>query len=184
MFLELTIFCAVFLSAEGSYSWYDYPGFELWKFVNLGLFIAAALYLHHVFGKPVSEALKSRKEQIRAQLLRAQEERDAALAQLAAVEARLKGLEKEVSAIREKAEAEAKAESERIRLATEAEVAKLKESSRREIEMAGKSAAVELRRFAAQQSIRMAEEIIRRDIKPEDELRLMRLPEQSLGGNH
>jgi F0F1-type ATP synthase membrane subunit b/b' len=71
-----------------------------------------------------------------------------------------------------------------MRLATEAEVAKLKESARREIELAGKSAAVELRRFAAQQSIRMAEEIIRRDIKPEDELRLMRLPGQSLGGNH
>ena len=184
MFLVATSLSAIVVSAEGSYAWYDYPGFEVWKFVNLGIFIAAALYLHHIFGKPVSEALKSRKEQIRTQLLRAQEERDSALAQLKAVEARLNGLEKEVSAIREKAEEEAKAESERIRVATEAELSKLRESARREIELAGKAAAIELRRFAAQQSIRMAEEIIRRDIKPEDELRLMKLPEQSLGGNH
>ena len=184
MFLSVTALFALVASAEGSYSWYDYPGFELWKFVNLGIFIVAALYLHQIFGKPVSEALKGRREQIRTQLLRAEEERDAALSQLAAVEARLNGLEKEVNAIREKADAEARAESERIRLTTEAELSKLKESARREIELAGKSAAVELRRFAAQQSVRMAEEIIRHDIKPEDELRLMRLPEQSLGGNH
>jgi F-type H+-transporting ATPase subunit b len=170
------------LAFEGAESFWDYPGFELWKFVNLAIFVGAGIYLHRVFGRPISEALRSRKERIRSELKRAREERDHALQQLAEVESRLQGLDAEIAAIRERSAAEAEAEEARIRTATEFELSRLRESAQKEIESAGKAAATELRRFASEQSIQLAEEFIRREIGPEDEARLMRLRADSLGG--
>ena len=43
----------------------------------------------------------------------------------------------------------------------------------KDIENAGKAAKNELRRFTAEQSVRMAEELIKRDLRPEDDLRLI-----------
>ncbi len=48
------------------------------------------------------------------------------------------------------------------------EISKLREQARREIEGAAKAAKKELRRFAAQQSVELAEKVIRTDIRPED----------------
>ncbi len=170
------------LASEGDIQWWNYPGFELWKFFNLALFIAAALILHRVFGRKISEGLRTRRESIKAELIRAREERDDALKQLAEVEARLSGLDAEVEAIRQRSKSEAEAERERINQATESELAKLRESARREIEGAGKAAVTELRQFASKQSIQLAEELIRREIKPDDEERLIRLRVEGLGG--
>ena len=170
------------LAFEGA-PWWNYPGFEMWKFLNLGLFIAAGLILHRVFGRPISEALRARRESIKAELIRAREERDAALKQLAETEARLAGLNSEVEEIRAKARVEAEAERERIQQATELELQKLKESARREIESAGKVAMNELRIFASKQSLHIAEDLIRRDMKPEDEDRLIRMRVEELGGS-
>lgn len=164
--------------------WWNYPGLELWKFVNLFVFIAAALFLHHRFGQPIREALRSRSESIKRELQRAQEERDLALAKLAEVEARFKNLDDEVTAVRERARVEAEAEKERIRLATEAEIGKLREQSKREIESAGKAARMELRRFAAQESVRLAEQILEKEMRPEDDARLTNLNVKELGGAH
>ena len=170
------------VAAEGSTPWWDYPGFELWKFLNLAVFLVAAWYLHRVLGRPISEALRTRKETIKRELARAREERDSALKQLEKVETRLQGLQNEVAAIRQKARAEAQAESERMRVETEAELTRLRLNAQREIEMAGKAAVTELRKFAAELSVKRAEELIRSDINTEDELRLVRAGTRSLGG--
>jgi F-type H+-transporting ATPase subunit b len=169
------------LSLGASEPWWNYPGLELWKFVNLIIFIACALYLHRRFGRPIREALRSRSEGIRRDLLRAREERDQALAKLAEVEARFAGLDSEVAAIKERARAEASEEKERIRLSTEREVAKIREQAKREIESAGKAARQELRRFAAQESVRLAEQILAKEIGPEDDARLTALGIEELG---
>jgi F0F1-type ATP synthase membrane subunit b/b' len=114
--------------------------------------------------------------------MRAQEERNAAIAKLEEVEARLVRLDAEVASVREDAEREAAEERERIRLSTEEDARKLREQAQREIESAGKAARQELREFAAEQSVRLAEEMIRRDIKPEDDARLVSLRVEELGG--
>lgn len=177
------MYLSVLLMAfEGESSWLDYPGFELWKFFNLALFIAGVFILHRVFGRPISEGLRARRESIKAELIRARQERDEALKQLAEVEARLSNLDSEVEAIRQRSKSEAEAERERIKQATEVELAKLRESARREIEGAGKAAITELRQFASRQSVQLAEELIRREIRPEDEERLIRLRVEGLGG--
>jgi F0F1-type ATP synthase membrane subunit b/b' len=59
---------------------------------------------------------------------------------------------------------------------------KLREQAQREIESAGKVARQELRRQAAEESVRLAEEMIRRDIRPEDEARLIGEYVEELGG--
>lgn len=169
------------LSIEGGSVWWNYPGFELWKFVNLLVFVAAAIFLHQRFGKPLSEALRSRREAIKRELVKAQHERDQALAKLAEVEARLERLDSEVSTIRDRSKAEADAERARIERSTEAEMAKLRQQAQKEIEVAAKAASQELRRFAAQQSLSLAEETIRRDIRPEDDSRLIELNLEQLG---
>jgi F-type H+-transporting ATPase subunit b len=174
---------AMILSEGGEPHFWNYPGFELWKFLNLAVFIIAALILHRKFGKPVSQALKSRKERIKNELQRAREERDQALQQLAEVETRVKGLEKEIAAIRERSVEEAESEAARIRAATETELGRLRESAQREIESASKAAATELRRYASEQSIHLAEDVLRREMGPEDDARLLKLRVEGLGGN-
>lgn len=182
MFFAAVYIIAFFgISTDGQYSWWNYPGLELWKFVNLFLFIAAALYLHRRFGRPVREALRARSEGIKRELAKAREERDQALAKLAEVEARFERLDAEVSKVREKASAEAEAEKARIRSLTDLEISRMQEQAKREIESAGKAARLELRRFAAQESVRLAEEILEREIRPEDDVRLTSRSVDELG---
>ena len=161
--------------------WWDYPGLELWKFVNLALFAGGLIYVLTRKVK-LGEAFKTRRETIKQELAKAQQERDAALTKLKEVEDRLARLDSEVSTIREQSKQEAAEERERIAKSTEVEVARLSEQAKREIERAGKAAKHELRLYAAQASVRMAEEIIRREIKPEDDARLLQQNVQELGG--
>ncbi|MCA1850712.1 MAG: ATP synthase F0 subunit B [Acidobacteria bacterium] len=160
-------------------SWYNYPGWEAWKFLNLFLFIGVLVYF---LRRPLSESLVARRETIRRDLMRAQEERNAAQAKLEEVEARPARLNAEVEAVRAQAQREAAAERERIERTTEEEMRKLREQAQREIESAGKLARQELRRQAAEESVRLAEEIIRRDMRPEDDARLVGEYVEELGG--
>lgn len=157
----------------------NYPGFEAWKFFNLAIFIALLVYL---LKKPMSNAFKTKRETIRAELVRAEQERQAALAQLTATEAKLARLETEAADIRQKALNEANAEKTRIAAQTEFEIKKLREQAQSEIERTSKQARAELRKFSAEESIRLAEEKIRRSIDPEKDARIVRTNIQSIGG--
>ena len=66
--------------------------------------------------------------------------------------------------------------------ATEVEIAKLGEQAKRDVENAGKTAKHELRNYAAETAVRLAEEIIRREMRPEDDARLIQRNVQELGG--
>jgi F0F1-type ATP synthase membrane subunit b/b' len=61
-------------------------------------------------------------------------------------------------------------------------MAGLREQAQREIESAGKTARHRLRRFAARQSVRYAEELLRRDLRADDDARLIKLNVEQLGG--
>lgn len=169
-----------FAAAEGT-RWWDYPGFELWKFINLAVFVLALLYILTRKVK-LGEAFRTRRENIRRELAQAQQERDAALAKLNEVEERLSRLDTEIATIKERSAREAVEERERIARSTETEIAKLSEQAQREIERAGKAAKHELRRYTAEQSVRLAENLIRREMKPEDDARLVERNIQELGG--
>jgi F0F1-type ATP synthase membrane subunit b/b' len=173
------VFFTLLDNESASPHWWNYPGWEAWKFFNLVVFVSLLIYL---LRRPLSESLLARREAIHRELTRAQEERAAALAKLEEVKSRLARLDSEVEAIRAQALREAAEERERIARATEEEMRKLREHARREIEGAGKAARQELRRYAAEQSVRLAEELIRRDMRAEDDVRLMGDYVEGLGG--
>src|SRR3954464_12588298 len=66
--------------------YFNIPGFELWKFLNLAIFIALMVYLVR---KPLGDAFKAKREAIRAELIRAEQEKQAALSKLTSAEAKL-----------------------------------------------------------------------------------------------
>lgn len=173
-------FNVLIAAAEGGRFWFlNIPGLEAWKIFNLLLFVGIILYFVR---RPISDALKTRREGIRRDLMRAQEERDAALAKLEEVETRLARLDAEVETLRAQAQREAQEERLRIERATEDEIRKLGEQARREIEGASKVARMELRQFAAAESVKLAEEMIRGNLRPEDDVRLVNEYVEELGG--
>jgi F-type H+-transporting ATPase subunit b len=157
----------------------NYPGFEAWKFFNLIVFIIIMVKL---LKKPLSEAFKTKRETIRAELIKAEQQRQAALAQLTTTEARLAQLDTESNNVIARAKQEAESEKERITRETQEEINKLRQQAASEIERAGQQVKKELRRFSAEESIRLAEEKIRRDINAEKDAQLVKTNIQAIGG--
>jgi F0F1-type ATP synthase membrane subunit b/b' len=155
------------------------PGLEVWKFLNLGVFL---LIIYFLMRKRLSEGFKAKRETIRAELIKAQQERDAAQKKLQDIEARLTALDTEVTAIKEKAAVEAEEEKTRIAAQTESDLAKMREQAQGEIARAGQQARAELRRFSAEESIRLAEEMLRQKVGSETDSKLIKAGIDNLGG--
>ena len=164
-------------------SFYDkylnYPGFEVWKFINLAIFLGILLYL---VKKPLSEAFKAKREAIRAELIRAEEAKQAALAQLTTAEAKLAGLDIEKADVLKRAKAEAEAEKTSIAEQTESEIRKMREQVDGEITRLAQQTRVELRRFSAEESVRLAEEKLRGKIDADNDATLVKSGIQAIGG--
>jgi len=151
--------------------WFNYPGLELWKFLNLAIFTAAAIY---VLRKPINQALLARRGAIQQELVTAQQERQQALARVAEADSLLSRLDDDVRTIQEQAREEAVSEKQRIATSAESEIEKLKQQAQREMETADKLARKELRQFLAEKSVQMARESIRTQMRPEDDTALIR----------
>lgn len=157
----------------------NYPGFEAWKFINLAIFVAI---LVHFVKKPLGSAFKAKREAIRAELIKAEEERKAALAQLTATEAKLAAIESEKAAILKKAREEAEAEKANIIQQTEIEIAKLREQAENQIQRLIQQTKAELRRFSAEESVRLADEKLRVKINADSDAKLVKASIQEIGG--
>src|SRR5256885_17217171 len=110
------IFALTFILSADNPPWWDYPGFELWKFVNLALFVGILGY--GLMCANIGDAFRTRGESIKAELEKARTERDAALAKLKEVEERLAGMNDQISSINQRSKAEAEEERNRISLST------------------------------------------------------------------
>ena len=160
----------LFASGE-TLEWANYPGLELWKFLNLAIFTTAAIF---VLRKPISQALLARRGAIQQELVAAQQERERALAKVAEADNLLGRLHEDVRVAHKQADEEARSERERLAAATTREMEKLKQQSQREVETAGKLARKELRQFLAQRSIEVARESVRSQMRPEDDTALIK----------
>jgi F-type H+-transporting ATPase subunit b len=157
----------------------NYPGFEAWKFINLATFVA---FLVYVAKRPLSAAFKAKREAIRAELIRAEEQKQAALAQLTSAEAKLATLEVEKNQVLQRAREEAEAEKQNIARNTESEISKLREQADSQMNRLAQQVRLELRRYSAEESIRLAEEKLRGKINADSDATLVKAGIQSMGG--
>ena len=116
--------------------YFNYPGLELWKFLNLAIFVTAAII---ILRKPIRNALIARGEGIKLEIQKAQAERDQASAKLAEAEALLAHVNTDVQSVRDQASQEAEAERQRQVAAADQEIEKLKTQAARELESGAKS---------------------------------------------
>lgn len=157
----------------------NYPGFEAWKFINLAIFVGLFVY---IIRKPLSEHFKAQRETIRAELIKAEEEKQAALAKLTETEARMARLDTEKETVLARAKDEAKAEEKRIAEETKNEIKKLREQAENEINRTATLAKHELRKLSAEETVRLAEEMIKTNLAKGNDANLVKTGIESLGG--
>jgi len=148
----------------------NYPGLELWKFVDLGIFVTVAIV---ILRKPVSAALVARGESIRQELLKARAERESAEQKLSEADALLQSASSDTEKIKEQARQEADAERQRLATAAEQEIERMKAQAARELEIARKAARNELQEFLAGRSIEIARRKVISELRPDDDARLI-----------
>ena len=152
-------------------AWANYPGLEAWKFFNLFVFIA---FMAYFLRRKISEALAARRDAIKQELIDAQERRERALGQVTEADTFLNRLDTDIQSINEQAQEEARSERDRLAAATRRELEKLDHQARREMETADKIARKQLRHFFAKRSIEVARRTVSTQMKPEDEVLLIR----------
>jgi F-type H+-transporting ATPase subunit b len=142
----------------------------LGRVFNFAVLVGVLVYFLRA---PIAGYLSRRSTEIRRDLTTAAETREAATAELAAVEQKLKALPGEIEALKVRGAREVAAEEARIRQAADAERERMLEQTRREIDLQVKAAERELTRQAADLAVGLAAERIKQTITSEDQARLV-----------
>jgi len=140
------------------------------RLVNFVILVGVLVYYLRA---PIRNYLEHRSTEIRADLERAAETHAAAAAELASIERKLQALPGEIEALKARGAAEIVAEEARIRRGAEADRQRLLEQARREIELHLRAAERELIKRAAELTVGLASDRIRRAITDEDQQRLV-----------
>jgi F-type H+-transporting ATPase subunit b len=169
--IDLFIRPALFLAAEQA----EATGFwnpNLWRVINLLVFVIFLIYILRSKVR-IGQVFDNRAASIIKELEQAKRDKQESQQRLAELEARLGRLDQEVADIRAEAERESAHEAERIRQTAAADAEKIRQTAQREIEGAMKAAKGDLRAFVADQSVALAEGMIRREIRTEDNTRMV-----------
>jgi len=141
-----------------------------WPVANFIIFVGV---LYYYFNKPLKEYLAGRSSTIRKDLVEAAELRANANAQLAAIEQKLQALPGELDALRKRGAEEIKSEEQRIAAAAAADRERMLEQTRREIELQVRLAKKEILEHAADLSVQLATDRIKKEVTPADQDRLV-----------
>ena len=155
-------------------------GFEAWKFFNLAVFLMFIYWVAQKFKLP--DWFKTRRDAIRSELIKAEQEKQSALVKLTSAEAQLAQMETQKSEILEKAKEEAAAEKKRLAAQTKADAERLRLQAEAELTRIANQSRAELRRFSAEESIRLAEEKLRSQIDGKQDARLVKASIAEIGG--
>ncbi len=140
------------------------------RLVNFAIFAGTLFYF---LRSPIRKYLADRSSQVRSDLVNAAELRQAAAAQIAEIDRKMKALPGELEALRAQGAEEISAEEARIGAAAAAERNRLLEQTRREIDLQVKVAERELVSHAADLAVGIASERIKKTITDEDQKRLI-----------
>jgi len=126
-----------------------------WKWANFAILAAGLGYL---IGKQAPVLYRRRVDEIQQALAEAARAENEARAQATAMEQRLAGLRNEIEALRGSARSEIGAEAERIRIETERHLQRIQKQAAQEIELMGRSARDQLKKYYAELAIGLAQQ--------------------------
>ena len=141
-----------------------------WPVANFIIFVGV---LYYFLNQPIRDYLATRSSAIRKDLVEAASLRNAANDQLAKIEARLQALPGELSALRTRGAEEIKAEEQRISQQAAADRDRLLEQTRREIDLQVRLAKKDILEHAANLSVQLATDRIKKEVTPADQERLV-----------
>jgi F-type H+-transporting ATPase subunit b len=139
---------------------------EAFTWINFLIIVAAFFYLSRKWLGPY---LQSRGEAIREDMASSKRAIEAADARMAAVEQKLKALDSEIGSLKSSALEEAAGERARIEERAKADGQKIAAAAEQEIAAAAKVARQELKVYAAELAIDLAEKKIQSSISPDSE---------------
>lgn len=137
------------------------------------IFLICAVVLGTKVWPKISAGLKDREDKIRNEIEAAEMAQQQAKAALEQYEKNLAQARAEAQAMLDRAKTEQQAIAAELRAKSEAELNQMREKAKRDIESAKASAVIELNEYAASMATEMARNILRREINPGDQSRLI-----------
>jgi F-type H+-transporting ATPase subunit b len=141
-----------------------------WKWANFAILAGG---LGYMVAKNAPAYFASRNEEIRKGLEEGAELQREANARTAAMEARLKNLDTEIAELKSKSKAEIRAEGDRIQAETQAAMAKIQAHAESEIASAAKFERAQMKIYAADLALKLAEEKLRGRVNSQVDAGLM-----------
>ncbi len=140
------------------------------RWVNLFILFGLIIYFVRI---PARRFFADRATSITEDIRSSAEAYEKARTERAALEERVRNIDRELASIRDEAEKQANLERERVREQAQKDAERLLENARREIENVTRAAQKELKEYAAELAVDLAESRIGREIKPQDERRVV-----------
>ncbi|HTC32839.1 MAG TPA: ATP synthase F0 subunit B [Bryobacteraceae bacterium] len=134
-----------------------------WKWAN---FLILAGGLGYLIVKNVPPLFAKQSDEIQTALREAAKMKEDAAAYAAGIEARLAGIQSEIEKLRVSARTDMASEGERIRRETEHHLQRIREQTAQEIELMTRGATADLRKYAAELALGLAEQRIRSRMNP------------------
>jgi F-type H+-transporting ATPase subunit b len=131
----------------------------LYKFINFALLVGA---LGFILRKPLAGFFADRSASIRKGLEEGRKALEISQSQLKAVEEKLQHLEEEIAAFKASATREMETERQRLTQAAAEEAEKILQFARAQADLMVRAASLELKSYAAERAVELAEEFIRR----------------------
>ena len=142
----------------------------VYRWINFALLAGGLFY---VLRKPAAAFFSDRSASIKKGLEEGRKALDASQAQLKTVEEKLERLDSEIAEFKLAAAREMGAERERMRQATAQEAEKLLQAARSQMDTATRAAQLELRLYASQLAVELAEELVRHQLDDASRQRLV-----------
>lgn len=140
-----------------------------WHAFNLALFLAI---IYFGFGSTIRDAVRGRAVRIRTELDEAQELRNEAVAHHDAIASRLAKLESEIAAMNDRADQDVAAEASRIEARAKMAATSVAETAKRQIADEAARASRALKAEAVELAVELAEGILTKQMKADDQQRL------------
>ncbi len=174
MFFSDSVLAAAEEGHTEGWGWIETIG----RFVNLFILFGVIAYFVRA---PFKRFFAQRAAAIEDEIRSSAEAYEKARADRIALEQKVGNIETELAAIRAEAQKQADLEKERLREQARKDSDRLLENARREIENLTRAAQKDLREYAAELAVELAEDRIRREIRPQDERKVVERFFVSLG---